>query len=67
MLEHVRICRIAHRPEQTTLYRLFQQHAQTFFAQGEAATGASLPQIIRSEFDAFIKCGILAHGYLHLG
>ena len=43
-----------HRPEQTTLYRLVQQHAQTFFAQTEEATGASLPQFI------------LAHGFLRL-
>ena len=33
-----------HRPEQTTLYRLVQQHAGTFFTQVDAATGASLPQ-----------------------
>ena len=26
-----------HRPEQTTLYRLVQQHAATFFAQAEDA------------------------------
>ena len=26
-----------HRPEQTTLYRLVQQHAATFFAQAEGA------------------------------
>ena len=55
-----------HRPEQTTLYRLVQQHAQTFFAQAEEATGASLPQFIKDEFDAFLECGILAHGFLRL-
>ena len=33
-----------HRPEQTTLYRLVQQHAATFIAQTEAAVGAALPQ-----------------------
>ncbi len=55
-----------HRPEQTTLYRLVQQNAQTFFAQAEEATGASLPQFIKDEFDAFLECGILAHGFLRL-
>ena len=55
-----------HRPEQTTLYRLVQQHAATFFAQTEEATGASLPQFIEDEFDAFLECGILAHGFLRL-
>ena len=41
-----------HRPEQTTLYRLVQQHAATFFAQAEAAVGADLPQFVKDEFDA---------------
>ena len=52
-----------HRSEQTTLYRLVQQHAQSFFAQAEEALGASLPKFVKDEFDAFLKCGILAHGY----
>ncbi len=52
-----------HRPEQTTLYRLVQQHAATFFAQAEAATGGDLPQFVKDEFDAFLECGILAHGF----
>jgi hypothetical protein len=55
-----------HRPEQTTLYRLVQQHAATFFAQAEDAAGAALPQFVRDEFDAFLECGILAHGFLRL-
>ena len=55
-----------HRPEQTTLYRLVQQHAQSFFAQSEEAAGARLPQFVRDEFDAFLECGILAHGFLRL-
>ena len=38
-----------HRPEQTTLYRLVQQHAATFFAQTEAAAGADLPQFVKTE------------------
>jgi hypothetical protein len=51
---------------QTTLYRLVQQHAATFFAQAEDAAGADLPQFIKDEFDAFLECGILAHGFLRL-
>jgi hypothetical protein len=56
------------RPEQTTLYRLVQQHAATFtfFAETEAAAGADLPQFVKDEFDAFLECGILAHGFLRL-
>ena len=55
-----------HRPEQTTLYRLVQHHAATFFEQTELAAGAGLPQFVRDEFDAFLECGILAHGFLRL-
>lgn len=35
-----------HRPEQTTLYRLVQQHAASFIAYTEASTGAELPRFI---------------------
>ena len=55
-----------HRPEQTTLYRLVQQHAATFFEQAESAAGADLPQFVKDDFDAFLECGILAHGFLRL-
>ena len=50
------------RPELTTLYRLVQQHAATFFAQAEDGAGADLPQFVKDEFDAFLECCILAHG-----
>jgi hypothetical protein len=55
-----------HRPEQTTLYRLVQQHAASFIAHAEASTGAALPRFIQDAFDAFLECGILAHGFLRL-
>ena len=55
-----------HRPEQTTLYRLVQQHAASFIAHTEASTGSELPGFIKDEFDAFLECGILAHGFLRL-
>jgi hypothetical protein len=49
-----------HRPEQTTLYRLVQQHAASFIAHTEASTGSELPRFVKDEFDAFRECGILA-------
>ena len=55
-----------HRPEQTELYRLVQQHAASFIAQTEASSAADLPRTIKDEFDAFLECGILAHGFLRL-
>ena len=35
-----------HRPEQTTLYRLMQQHAASFIAHTETSTGAGLLRFI---------------------
>ena len=32
----------------------------------ETAAGADLPQFVKDEFDAFLECGILAHGFLRL-
>ena len=55
-----------HRQEPTTLYRLVQQNAATFFAQAEAEVGAGLPQFVKDEIDAFLERGILAHGFLRL-
>jgi ribosomal protein S27E len=54
------------RPEETTLYRVVQEHIETFFAQVEAQTGASLPEFVKDEFNTFLQCGILAHGFLRL-
>ena len=45
---------------------LVQQHAATFFVWAEDAAGADLPQFVKEEFDAFLECGILAHGFLRL-
>ena len=54
------------RPEDTTLYQVVQEHLESFLALVEAQTGASLPRFVRDEFDAFLQCGILAHGFLRL-
>ena len=54
------------RPEETTLYQVVQDHVETFFAQVEQETGTGLPQFVKDEFEAFLECGILAHGFLRL-
>jgi hypothetical protein len=43
-----------------------QQHAASFIAHVEASTAAAPPHIVKDEFDAFLECGILAHGLLRL-
>jgi hypothetical protein len=42
-----------------------QQHAVIFITQTEPAA-ADLPQFVKGEFDAFLECGIRAHGLLRL-
>jgi Putative transposase/Transposase zinc-binding domain len=54
------------RPEDTVLYQVVQEHLDSFLAQAEAKTGSSLPEFVAAEFDAFLECGILAHGFLRL-
>jgi hypothetical protein len=51
-----------HRPEQSTLYRLVQQHTASVFAHTEASTGGERPRFVKDEFDAFLECGIPADG-----
>ena len=50
------------RPEETTLYQVVQDRVETFFAPVEQETVAGLPQFFKDEFEAFLECGILAHG-----
>ena len=54
------------RPEQTLLHRLVREHLETFLAQVEARTGTGLPAFVRDEFEGFLECGILAHGFLRV-
>ena len=49
-----------HRPEDTVLYNIIEQHAPSFF-QALGDQGASLPGFVRDEFDAYMRCGRLAH------
>lgn len=54
------------RPEGAVLHRRVQEHAETFFAQVEAETGLGLPDFVKDEFNAFLQCGILAHGFVRV-
>lgn len=54
------------RPEETILHCLVREHLETFLAEVEAGGAASLPQFVKDEFDAFLECGILAHGFLRV-
>ena len=56
-----------HRPEGTTLYQVVQAHLDTYLAFVDIETGgAGLPSFVTEEFEAFLACGIRAHGFLRL-
>src|SRR5262249_23453375 len=52
------------RPEETILYQLVQENLESFLAQVEAEGGSGLPGVVKAEVDAFLACGMLAHGFL---
>jgi hypothetical protein len=54
-----------HRPEDTRLYRLVEQHYPAFIAHLTEQCKA-LPAYVEKEFDAYLKCGRLEHGFLRV-
>lgn len=54
-----------HRPEQTLLYQLVEQHYPEF-KEMLSQQGKSLPYHVGKEFDEFLKCGRLEHGFLRV-
>ncbi|TAK53802.1 MAG: hypothetical protein EPO25_09480 [Gammaproteobacteria bacterium] len=56
------------RPERTALYRLVQQHLETWLARRRErdADGAPIPRHVERELRGFLECGILACGFAKL-
>ena len=52
-------------PEQSVLYKAVANHIESFFAMVDNE-GKHLPKFVREEFDAFLRCGIHAYGFLRL-
>lgn len=52
----------ARQVDQTLLYQIVKDHYQTF--EGSFPPAHPLPRYIRNEFEAYLKCGVLAHGFL---
>ena len=52
-----------HVSERTLLYALVQAHYPDFIAR-LTAEDRSLPEYVREEFEAFLRCGVLDHGFL---
>jgi len=53
------------RPEQTVLYQAVAQNFRTLESLAETE-GKPLPKHVTQEFEAFLQCGILAHGFLRV-
>ena len=53
------------RPEETPCYKIVQAELSTFIEQRHIE-GRPLPSYITDEFEAYLRCGILAHGFLRL-
>ncbi len=54
-----------HRPETTLLYQLVDAYYPAF-ADQMAARGTPLPEYVQREFEDYLKCGRLEHGFLRL-
>ena len=57
-----------HRPEDTVLYQVVAEHSRSYRAEVEGAdrNGSGLPRFVVDEVEAFLKCGIPAHGFLRV-
>ncbi len=54
-----------HRPERTLLYQLVEDYYPALRAH-LAAEGTALPGYVEREFDEYLKCGRLEHGFLRV-
>jgi len=54
-----------HLPDQSALYNVIQQELEAFLARAQAHH-QPVPSFVEQELRAFLRCGILAHGFLRL-
>jgi hypothetical protein len=55
-----------HRPEETVLYKIVQENLENFLLLVQEETGHPLPDFVQKEFREYLRCGILAHGFLRV-
>ncbi|MCP4363078.1 MAG: IS91 family transposase, partial [Chloroflexi bacterium] len=51
------------RPAETLLYRVVQEHLETFLSLADDPMGHGLPGYVEQDFRKYLQCGILAHGF----
>jgi len=54
-----------HRPERTALYAIVAEYCPQFVQETERS-GGHRPQFVRREFEDYLKCGLLEHGFLRV-
>ena len=54
-----------HRPERTLLYQIVEEYYPAFVSH-LAAQGTVLPGYVEREFEDYLKCGPLEHGFLRV-
>src|ERR1700675_3567112 len=53
--------------EHTVLHTVIREHLETFLHEAATRTdGPGLPRFVEEEFRAFLRCGVLAHGFARL-
>jgi hypothetical protein len=53
------------RPEETVLYGVVQQELETFHARARSDQ-RTVPRFVERELRAYLRCGILAHGFVRV-
>ncbi len=56
---------LRHRPERILLYQLVEEYYPAFKAH-LAAQGTALPVYVEQEFEDYLNCGRLEHGFLRV-
>jgi hypothetical protein len=51
------------RPEQTVLYRVIQQHLESFLEHAHESSGKRLPKYVENEFRRYLEGGLHAPGF----
>jgi ribosomal protein S27E len=54
-----------HKPEQTLLYQIIEKYYPQFLSH-MGKQDKYLPKYVRSEFEAYLKCGRLEYGFLRV-
>jgi hypothetical protein len=53
-------------PQESPLYRAVRAHLDAFLARTPGEGGGPLPGFVRRELEAYLRCGLLDHGCLHV-